>query len=45
MELAVYAPQWAKFVEHALVWDSLTEACRWIHAHTKGSDWTWIANS
>ena len=40
VELAVYAPQWAKFVEHALDWISLTEAVWWIHAHTKGSDWT-----
>lgn len=40
VELAVYAPQWAAFVEHALGWESLTEAVWWIHAHTKGDDWT-----
>jgi Family of unknown function (DUF5724)/Domain of unknown function (DUF4132) len=40
VELSVYAPQWAKFVEHTLAWDSLTEAVWWIHAHTKGTDWT-----
>ena len=39
VELAVYAPQWAPHVEHALGWDGLTEAVWWIHAHTKGTDW------
>jgi hypothetical protein len=39
-ELAVYAPQWAKHVEHALGWKSLVEAVWWIHAHTRGTDWT-----
>ena len=40
VELAVYAPQWAEFVEQALGWPMLTEAVWWIHAHTKGMDWT-----
>jgi hypothetical protein len=40
VELAVYAPQWAVFVEHALGWSGLTEGVWWIHAHTKGTDWT-----
>jgi hypothetical protein len=40
VELAVYAPQWAEFVEHTLGWKPLTEAVWWIHAHTKGEDWT-----
>jgi len=40
VELAVYAPQWAEFVEQMLGWKPLTEAVWWIHAHTKGSDWT-----
>ena len=40
VELAVYAPQWAEFVEHTLGWHPLTEAVWWIHAHTKGQDWT-----
>jgi hypothetical protein len=40
VELAVYAPQWAAHVEHALGWKELTEAVWWIHAHTKGTDWT-----
>ena len=40
VELAVYAPQWAQFVEAALGWPGLTEGVWWIHAHTKGSDWT-----
>lgn len=40
VELAVYAPQWSAFTEHALDWPGLTEAVWWIHAHTKGTDWT-----
>jgi hypothetical protein len=40
VELAVYAPQWAGFVEAMLGWNLLTEAVWWIHAHTKGMDWT-----
>jgi hypothetical protein len=40
VELAVYAPQWAALVEQALNWRSLAEAVWWIHAHTKGQDWT-----
>ena len=40
VELAVYAPQWAACVEPALGWKSLVEAVWWIHAHTKGMDWT-----
>ncbi len=40
VELAVYAPQWAEFASHALGWPMLTEAVWWIHAHTKGTDWT-----
>ncbi len=39
VELAVFAPQWARFVEHALRWPQLEEAVWWLHAHTKGSDW------
>jgi hypothetical protein len=40
IELSVYAPQWAAFVERTLRWEGLTEAVWWIHAHTKGTDWT-----
>jgi hypothetical protein len=39
VELAVYAPQWARFVERALGWNGLEDAIWWIHAHTKGTDW------
>lgn len=40
VELAVYAPQWGAHVEHALGWKSLVEGVAWIHAHSKGSDWS-----
>lgn len=41
VELAVYAPQWVPFAEHALGWPGLTEAVLWIHAHTRTGEWTW----
>ena len=40
VELALYAPQWVAHVEEALGWKSFTEAVWWIHAHTKGADWS-----
>ena len=36
---AVYAPQWARHVEHALDWPRLEDAIWWIHAHTKDTNW------
>lgn len=39
IELAVYAPQWAGFVEHALGWHYFAEGVWWIHAHTKDNNW------
>ena len=39
VELAVYAPQWAHYVEHALGWRELAEAVWWFHAHTKDNAW------
>jgi predicted DNA-binding WGR domain protein len=40
LDLAVYSPQWAKFVEHTLSWNGLEDAVWWIHAHTKDSGWS-----
>jgi len=39
VELAVYAPQWAQYVEQALGWKDFTEAVWWFHAHTKDNAW------
>ena len=39
IELAMYAPQWAGFVEQTLGWPLLAEAVWWIHAHTKDHQW------
>ncbi|MEL6814887.1 MAG: DUF5724 domain-containing protein, partial [Cyanobacteria bacterium J06598_3] len=39
IELAVYAPQWGRYVEHALNWKDLAEAVWWFHAHTKDNAW------
>jgi uncharacterized protein DUF5724/uncharacterized protein DUF4132 len=40
IELAVYAPQWASFVEHTIGWEHLTDAVWWLYAHTKDRQWT-----
>ncbi|PWU20002.1 MAG: hypothetical protein C5B50_04960 [Verrucomicrobia bacterium] len=40
VELALYAPQWVTHVELALGWKSFVDAVWWIHAHTKGTDWS-----
>ncbi len=40
VELALYAPQWVTYVEEALGWKSFVEGVWWIHAHTKGADWS-----
>ena len=39
IEAAVYAPQWATYVEHALKWKGFVEAVWWLHAHTKDRRW------
>ena len=39
VELAVYAPQWAAFVEECLGWPKLREAVFWLYAHTKDRQW------
>ena len=52
LELAMYAPQWAPFVEQTLGWPGLEDAGYWLHAHTKDTSWTvdrqvrevWIAS-
>ncbi|HET6667347.1 MAG TPA: DUF5724 domain-containing protein [Intrasporangium sp.] len=40
VELGVYAPQWAAYVEHALGWPGYEDGVWWLHAHTKGDDWS-----
>ncbi len=40
IELAVYAPQWANFVEHTTGWEHLSDAVWWLYAHTKDRQWT-----
>ncbi len=40
IELAVYAPQWAGFVQRALGWPEFAEAVWWLHAHTKDAQWS-----
>ena len=53
IDLAVYAPQWAHFVEETLEWPQFEEAVWWVHAHTKDAQWNveaeireeWIAES
>jgi hypothetical protein len=40
VELAAYAPQWARHVEAALGWEGLADGVWWMHAHTKDDNWT-----
>ncbi len=40
IELAVFTPHWARFVEPAVKWPGLAEAVWWLHAHTKDTGWT-----
>jgi HEAT repeat protein len=39
IELAVYAPQWSRFVEHTTGWEHLSDAVWWLYAHTKDRQW------
>lgn len=39
IELAIYAPQWSPFVEHATGWRHLSDAVWWLYAHTKDRQW------
>lgn len=40
VDLAVYAPQWATYVERATGISGLADAAYWLHAHTKDSQWS-----
>ncbi len=40
LDLAVYAPQWSRFVEHAIGCEGLEDGIWWIHAHTKDAGWS-----
>ena len=40
IELAVFAPQWARVIGEALDWDGFEDAVWWFHAHTKDDQWT-----
>lgn len=40
VEFAVFAPQWASFVEHTLGWHGMVDAVWWVYAHTKDQQWT-----
>ena len=44
LELAFYAPQWARHVAEARGREGLYDALWWLHAHTKDSSWDndWI---
>jgi HEAT repeat protein len=39
IELAVYAPQWSRFVEQSTGWEHLSDAVLWLYAHTKDRQW------
>lgn len=35
IQIAIYAPQWQKFISQYLDWNGLDEGIWWLHAHTK----------
>jgi hypothetical protein len=39
LELAVFAPQWARHIGTALKWPGLEDGVWWLHAHTKDRHW------
>ena len=39
IEVAMYAPQWARHVERALDWPGLEDGVWWLHAHTRDRQW------
>lgn len=39
VEVALYAPHWARHVEAALGWPQFAEGVWWFHAHTKDDQW------
>jgi len=39
IDLGLFAPQWARFVECALGWPGAADAMWWLHAHTKERAW------
>jgi hypothetical protein len=39
VELAIYAPQWSRYVEHTLQWAGLSDGIWWVYAHTKDRQW------
>ncbi len=36
----MYAPQWATWIEQVIDWPGYADGVWWLHAHTKGDDWT-----
>jgi len=40
VEVAVYAPQWARHTEVTLGWPGFSDAVWWIHGHTKDQQWS-----
>ena len=40
VEVGVYAPQWAAWIEQVIDWPGYADGVWWLHAHTKGDDWT-----
>ncbi|TAE73830.1 MAG: DUF4132 domain-containing protein [Bacteroidetes bacterium] len=36
IEVALYAPYWAKYIQTYLFWENMESAIWWLHAHTNG---------
>ncbi|MDX1934141.1 MAG: DUF5724 domain-containing protein [Capsulimonadales bacterium] len=40
IDLALFAPHWAKHIEQAIGWPEFAESVWWFHAHTKDNQWS-----
>ncbi|MFB9993650.1 DUF5724 domain-containing protein [Deinococcus oregonensis] len=40
LDLAMFAPQWAKLVAATLSWKGLESGVYWLHAHTRDTSWS-----
>ena len=38
-QLAVFAPQWADFIEYTFGWQGFSEGIWWLYAHTRDAQW------
>lgn len=40
LEVAMFAPHWARHIERTMKWPGMADAIWWVHAHTKDDNWS-----